>query len=117
MSKQFSKKLNEIALQDGVGIPVGCDCGVCGVDPRAAEVEQVKAVALDVVTRAMKEGEASHAVGEWRTESVGDRLGHVMDHIRAWVQGGEIGELEHALTGLALVLTNLADSAQAEAEE
>lgn len=84
---------------------------------RALELALIRSVADGVVTRVMKEGEATHAVGEWRAESVGDRLGHVVDHIRAWVQGGEIGELEHAFTGLALVLTNLANGAQAKAEE
>lgn len=84
---------------------------------RALELALIRSVADDVIARVMKEGEATHAVGEWRAEAVGARLGHVMDHIRAWVQGGEIGELEHAFTGLALVLTNLAKVAQAEVGE
>ena len=73
-------------------------------DPRAAELELIRSVADDVVTRVMKEGEATHAVGEWRgvIETLHEK--HIDDHLIEFKRTGDMTHIEHAIVRLLIIV-------------
>jgi hypothetical protein len=78
---------------------------------RAAELALIRSVADDVVTRVMKEGEATHAVGEWRSLDDGGHLDHVKAHLAKWEwHGGGLGmmDIEHAIVRLLFIVAKQA---------
>lgn len=101
--------------------PSGCPIHPLTKDPRAAEVEQVKAVALDVIVRVMKEGAATHAVGEWREVGNRDHLLHATNHVAnsSWVGAPrDRTEIEHAIVRLLFIVANKrSDDAVAKQKE
>lgn len=76
------------------------------LNQRALELKAVLDTARDVIARVMKEGEATHAVGEWRTRK--DLIKHAKIHVLLWFNDGEVEDLEHALTDIALALAKQA---------
>lgn len=78
---------------------------------RAAELDLIRSVADDVIARVMKEGEAAHAVGEWRGLSYREHWSHVNSHLNAVAVNGCAGELpkdrediEHAIVRLLFIV-------------
>lgn len=78
-------------------------------DVRAAELEQVQAAALDAIARVMKEGEATHAVGEWREVGDVDHFNHAATHMTAYAATNldDIEDIEHAIVRLLFIVAKI----------
>lgn len=74
-------------------------------DPRAAELALIRSVADDVVTRVMKEGEASHAVGHWKDVSDVEHWTHADDHMVDYrCSTASLTDIEHAIVRLLFIV-------------
>ena len=73
---------------------------------RAAELELIRSVADDVVTRVMKEGEATHAVGEWRGVEDYQHFQHAETHMDTWYafRYTDTVDIEHAIVRLLMIV-------------